>query len=111
ISHARRTPLAVICGASSSLAERGEHLGAGERRSLAESIFTHARDMSELVAKVLEMTRLEGGGPSLQRDWASLNEIVGSVLRRLEERLATHMVMIELPEDLPLVRVDSVLIE
>jgi K+-sensing histidine kinase KdpD len=111
ISHDLRTPLAVICGASSSLAERGEHLGAEERRSLAQSIFTHSRDMSELLAKVLEMTRLESGGLSLQRDWASLNEIVGSVLRRLEERLASHMVMIDLPKDLPLVRVDSVLME
>jgi two-component system sensor histidine kinase KdpD len=111
ISHDLRTPLAVICGASSSLVERGERLDADGRRSLAQSIFTHSRDMSELVGKVLEMTRLETGGLSLQRDWASLNEIVGSVLRRLEERLASHMVMVELPENLPLVRVDSVLME
>jgi hypothetical protein len=67
--------------------------------------------MSELVAKVLEMTRLESGAIALQRDWAALNEIAGSVLRRLEERLAAHMVMIDLPAELPLVRVDSVLME
>jgi two-component system sensor histidine kinase KdpD len=111
ISHDLRTPLAVICGASSSLAERGESLGADERRALAQGIFAQARDMSELVAKVLEMTRLESGAIALQRDWAALNEIAGSVLRRLEERLATHMVMIDLPAELPLVRVDSVLME
>jgi two-component system, OmpR family, sensor histidine kinase KdpD len=111
ISHDLRTPLAVICGASSSLAERGESLGANERRALAESVFAQARDMSELVAKVLEMTRLESGAIALERDWAALNEIAGSVLRRLEERLAGHMVMTELPDQLPLVRVDSVLME
>jgi two-component system sensor histidine kinase KdpD len=111
ISHDLRTPLAVICGASSSLAERGESLGADERRALAQGIYAQARDMSELVAKVLEMTRLESGAIALQRDWAALNEIAGSVLRRLEERLATHMVMIDLPGELPLVRVDSVLME
>ncbi|HEV8106920.1 MAG TPA: DUF4118 domain-containing protein [Burkholderiales bacterium] len=110
ISHDLRTPLAVICGASSSLAERGASLGADER-ALAQSIFAHARDMSELLAKVLEMTRLESGSIGLQRDWASLNEIVGAVLQRLQERLANHMVMVELPDDLPLVRVDSVLVE
>lgn len=111
ISHDLRTPLAVICGASSSLAERAERLGADERRALAQDIFAQARDMSELVAKVLEMTRLESGAIALQRDWAALNEIAGSVLRRLEVRLATHMVMIDLPGELPLVRIDSVLVE
>ena len=111
ISHDLRTPLAVICGASSSLAERGERLGPDERRALAKSIFDHAGDMSELLAKVLDMTRLQSGSIALQRDWASLSEILGAVLQRLRERLATHMVMVELPDDLPLVRVDSVLIE
>jgi two-component system sensor histidine kinase KdpD len=111
ISHDLRTPLAVIFGASSSLVERGESLGPDERHALARSIFDHAGDMSELLAKVLEMTRLQSGGIVLQRDWASLSEILGAVLQRLRERLASHMVMIELPDDLPLVRVDSVLIE
>jgi len=110
ISHDLRTPLAVICGASSSLAGRTD-LSPEERRELAQDIFTQARDMSELLAKVLEMTRLESGAIALQRDWAALNEIAGSVLRRLEERLATHMMMIDLPAELPLVRVDSVLME
>jgi len=111
ISHDLRTPLAVISGASSSLVERGERLDATERSALAHSIFAHSREMSELLAKVLEMTRLESGAIRLQRDWTSLNEIAGSALRRLQERLATHMVMIELPEDLPLLRVDGVLVE
>jgi two-component system sensor histidine kinase KdpD len=111
ISHDLRTPLAVISGASSSLAERGEQLAAQERQALAHSIFTTSRDMSELMAKVLQMTRLENGAIALERDWHSLDEIVGSVLRRLRERLAAHMVMVELPEDLPLARVDGALIE
>jgi two-component system sensor histidine kinase KdpD len=33
------------------------------------------------------------------------------VLRRLDERLATHPVQVDLPVDLPLVRVDAALIE
>ena len=45
--------------------------------------------MSELVAKVLQMTRLETGAMKLERDWGSLNEIAGAVLRRLRDRLAT----------------------
>lgn len=111
ISHDLRTPLAVITGASSSLAEGGERLSADERHALAQSVFQHSRDMSELVDKVLQMTRLETGAIALERDWASLGEIAASVLRRLSERLASHMVMVDLPHDLPLVRVDAALIE
>jgi two-component system sensor histidine kinase KdpD len=57
------------------------------------------------------MTRLEAGGIALARDWHALPEIVGTVLRRLAERLAAHPVRIELPGDLPLARVDAALIE
>jgi len=111
ISHDLRTPLAVMCGASSSLAERGERMTSQERTALARSVYEQAREMSEQVAKLLQMTRLEAGGITLERDWGSLAEIAGSVLARLRERLAAHRVLLELPEDLPLVRVDAALID
>ena len=111
ISHDLRTPLAVMAGASSSLAESGERLSAEERRALAASVFEQAREMSEHVAKVLQMTRIETGAIRLERDWTALSEIVGSVLARLSGRLAQHRVIVELPGDLPLVRVDAGLVE
>ena len=111
ISHDLRTPLAVMTGASSTLAERGERLSAEEREALARSIYEQAREMSERVAKLLQMTRLEVGGIALERDWASLTEIAAAVLSRLRERLTGHRVVLELAEDLPLVRVDAALID
>jgi two-component system sensor histidine kinase KdpD len=111
ISHDLRTPLAVMAGASSSLEESGERLTAPERKALAKSIFDQAREMSEHVAKILQMTRLEMSAIKPDRDWASLSEIVGAVLARLSERMAAHRVIVELPDDLPLIRVDATLIE
>ena len=111
ISHDLRTPLAVMSGASSSLAERGERLSGEEREALAKSIFAQSRELSERVAKVLQMTRLEAGSMTLARDWASVAEIAGSALRRQRERLAAHRVMVEVPDDLPLVKVDATLVE
>jgi two-component system, OmpR family, sensor histidine kinase KdpD len=111
ISHDLRTPLAVIAGASSSLAEGGERIAPPERAALAQSIFRESQAMSELVAKVLQMTRLESGGLTLERDWCSIGEIAASVVRRLKPRLADHLVMVDLPGDLPLARVDAALIE
>jgi two-component system sensor histidine kinase KdpD len=111
ISHDLRTPLAVMTGASSSLAEKGEGLSAEERRALARSIFDQASDMSEHVAKVLQMTRLEAGSIALERDWASVAEIAGSALRKLSGRLASQRLLVEIPGELPLVRVDAPLVE
>jgi len=111
ISHDLRTPLAVIAGASSSLVEGGERLSADDRQALAKSLFDQTRELSEHVAKVLQMTRLETGEMKVDRDWVSLNEVAGSVLARLIERMAVHRVIVELPDDLPLVRVDATLIE
>jgi two-component system sensor histidine kinase KdpD len=110
ISHDLRTPLAVISGAASTLAEKGERMQAEERRSLAGSIFHQSQQMADLVASVLQMTRLEGGAIALNRDWHSLPELAGSVLGRLRERLAAHPVRVALAEA-PLVRVDAMLIE
>jgi len=111
ISHDLRTPLAVISGASSSLAEGGERLAASERAALAQSIFRESQEMSELIAKVLQMTRLESGALALERDWCSINEIAAAVVRRLKPRLADHLMMVDLPAELPLLRVDGALIE
>jgi len=111
ISHDLRTPLAVIAGASSSLAEKGDRMSAEERRALAGSIYEQSREMGKLVTNVLEMTRLEADGIALDRDWHAMSEITGSVLHRLRERLASHTVRIELPSELPLVRVDATLVE
>jgi two-component system sensor histidine kinase KdpD len=66
--------------------------------------------MADLVASVLQMTRLEGGAMVLNRDWHSLAELAGSVLGRLRERLAGHPVRVAIA-DAPLVRVDAMLIE
>ncbi len=111
ISHDLRTPLAVISGASSSLVERADRMSAGERRALAQSIYRQSSDMAELVANVLQMTRLELGRVELQRDWVALSELVGAALARLRERLVAHPVAVDFPPDLPLVRVDATLIE
>ena len=49
----------------------------------------------------------------MNRDWESLEEVVGSVLRRVDERrdLGRWQLRTNLPSDLPLVQIDAILIE
>jgi len=111
ISHDLRTPLAVMEGASSTLAESGERLSAEERSALLKNVVDQSRDMSERVAKLLQMTRLDTGTIRVDRDWASIGEIVASALDRFGERLVQHRIIVDVPATLPLVRVDAALVE
>ena len=67
--------------------------------------------MTRLVNNILDMARLDGGVIRLDREWYPLDEIAGSVLRRLESRWPARSVRLELAPDLPWLYVDAVLIE
>ncbi len=110
ISHDLRTPLASIVGASSTLAERSERMDEHARAELARAIHDEAQRMTGLIDNVLDMARLQSGAASLNRQWHPLEELVGATLKRLEPTLAAHRVQTHIPEHLPLVNVDGVLI-
>jgi two-component system, OmpR family, sensor histidine kinase KdpD len=54
--------------------------------------------------------RLESGQVVLRRDWQTLDDLVGSALAALAEKLAAHPIEVRLPPDLPPVWVDATLI-
>jgi len=110
ISHDLRTPLAVMAGAGSTLAERGESLDAATRQSLARSIEAKARDMSDLISNVLDLVRFESGQVTLRRDWESLDELVHNALDAAGGRLDGYAVELRVPAELPPVHVDAKLI-
>lgn len=110
ISHDLRTPLAVMAGAGSTLEEHGDALDQQTRKSLAHSIATKAREMSDVISNVLDLMRFESGETVLRRDWHSADDLVGAALHRLEERLGQHPVELRLSDDLPAVFVDANLV-
>jgi two-component system sensor histidine kinase KdpD len=111
ISHDLRTPLATIAGGAATLAGNLDALTAADRRALANSVSEEATHMSERITTLLDLVRLETGAIQPRFDLYALDELVGSVLHRLEQRLRHHRVRIELPESLPLLRIDGRLIE
>lgn len=110
ISHDLRTPLAVIAGAGSALAEHDATLEPATRVALARSVERKAHEMSELISNVLDLTRLESGHLKLRLSWEALDELAGTAINRLGERLARHSVQLQIPDDLPAVHVDATLI-
>jgi two-component system sensor histidine kinase KdpD len=57
------------------------------------------------------MTRLESGSLRVKREWLPLEEIVVSVLARLESKLENRPVVTDIPDELPLLSVDPILFE
>jgi two-component system, OmpR family, sensor histidine kinase KdpD len=110
ISHDLRTPLSVIAGAGSALAQHGSVLDEATRIALARSVETKAREMSDLVSNVLDLMRFESGHIVLRRDWQTLDDLVEAALTNLESKLKDHRVESRIPADLPPVHVDANLI-
>ncbi len=110
ISHDLRTPLTALVGLADSLAMTRPPPTA-EQAELAAAMREEALRMSALVNNLLDMARLQSGTVRLDRQWQPLEEIVGGALRAMQTALARHRVSVALPEDLPLLELDAVLME
>lgn len=109
VSHDLRTPLATIAGAATALQAGGAMDGAA-RAELIDGIVREAERLNDLIANLVFATRLDSGGIQLHKEWASIEEIVGSGLARHREALRARPFQTHIPSDLPLVRVDSAML-
>jgi two-component system sensor histidine kinase KdpD len=110
ISHDLRTPLAALVGMAESLAMT-QPPPSGAQSEIADGIREAALRMNSLVNNLLDMARLESGLVQLNRQWQPLEEVVGSALKAMSGTLDLRRVRVALPEDLPLLHLDAVLIE
>lgn len=110
ISHDLRTPLASLVGLAESLAMVQPPLPA-HQQELTGAIQQSAQRMSALVNNLLDMARLEAGAVQLNKAWQPLEEVVGSALAASAPAIAAHRIEVTLPGDLPLLQIDSVLME
>lgn len=110
VSHDLRTPLAVMKGAASTLAEDDAALEASARRDLSLTILEETERLERLVRNLLDMTRLESGAVHIKKEWQSVEEVVGGALSRMESRLGRREVTSRIPAEL-LAPFDAALIE
>ncbi|HEV8248011.1 MAG TPA: ATP-binding protein, partial [Polyangiaceae bacterium] len=111
VSHDLRTPLASILTAATTVARQGSQLAPAARDELMNTIVDETERLNHLVANLLSMTKLESGELLLKRQPEELSELVGSALSALASRGGTERVRVNIPADLPLLDVDSLLIE
>lgn len=102
ISHDLRTPLASILGSVTSLKDFGDRLEPATRRDLLSAIEEETRRLSQFVANLLDMTRLETGNLELATDWVDLADVVHGAVARAERLHPGRRVILEESAD-PLV--------
>jgi two-component system sensor histidine kinase KdpD len=109
ISHDLRTPLVSVTGVLYSLKEEGDHLSDHARRDLVDSACSEAERLNRFVGNLLDMTRIEAGAMRPNTELCDIQDLVGCALAAVEQRIGNRYVEIQLPEDLPLVSMDLVL--
>lgn len=110
ISHDLRTPLAAVVGASSALQTQRDKLSAADQQRLLDSIVREASYLSTVTENTLQLVQLTNTLQPLQRDWEAMEEIVGSVLARVRARDPGRRIQSRVPEGLPLIRANAVLL-
>jgi two-component system sensor histidine kinase KdpD len=109
VSHDLRTPLASIKAASSSLLSEQLQFDPEETETLVRTIDDESDRLSAMVENLLDMSRLQTGSMEIKDQVVDIGEVVTSVLAELAPR--SDGVAIAIPEGLPLVRTDPVLLE
>lgn len=109
ISHEFRIPIATIMGASDTLLSTAT--SERNREELLGEIFIASARLNHLIENLLNMSRLESGKLSVRADWCDINDLINKVAHNLKQELAQYDFRTIIPDDLPLVKLDFVLME
>jgi two-component system, OmpR family, sensor histidine kinase KdpD len=111
VSHELRTPLATIKAAVTSLQDANVDWEPEARQELMSVIDEETDHLNSLVGNLLDMTRLEAGALKTNKQWNILSETIHRVVAQLHRPLEDRQVIIDVPENLPLVPMDAVQME
>jgi len=111
ISHDLKTPLSIILGSASSLSTLKSSLNAEATQYLLNSIQEEGERLNQFIANLLDMSRLESEAVRPKRQLSELQDILNSAFHRAERLLARHQVVFQVPNGLPMLELDPVLME
>jgi two-component system, OmpR family, sensor histidine kinase KdpD len=111
ISHEMRTPIAAIASASSGLSDDSLGGRPGYAKALISEIKEATGRLNRLVGNVLDITRVESGHVKAKLDWCDVGDLINMAVKSGEKELAGRKLEIVISPDLPLVRMDFVLME
>jgi two-component system sensor histidine kinase KdpD len=110
VSHDLRTPLATIRASAGTLADPNVTLTREEERATALEIDAEADRLANLVSGLLDMSRITGGALQTRPETIPIDEVVMPAVQRALVALGNRPIQLEIPDELPPVVVDPVLV-
>ncbi len=107
VSHELRTPLHHIKGFASTLLQTDVEWDAETRRDFLESINREADRLTDLVDKILHLSRLEADGLPMEKEWYPVGDLIDGALQRRRNLVADREVRLRLASGLPTLFVDG----
>lgn len=111
VSHDLRTPLASILGSVSVLDQLPPVRADDRARTLVEAVHDEAIRLDNSILNLLNATRITEQGLRPRLEWADAVDIINAAIKQRQRGLAAHRLRMAIDRDLPLVKVDSALIE
>lgn len=101
VSHELKTPLAAISAALEQPASS----------AISQEIRPAVARLTQLVNNLLDMTRLDSGMLKPSLEWADPGELLAEALERVADQTRSRDLSVQIPHDLPPIRVDPGLIQ
>ena len=111
VSHDLRTPLTTIKAAVTGLLQSDVAWDEETRREILEDIDAETDHLHTLVNALVEMSRIEMGALTLDKEWCDIVELVYNTLNRTQRLLADFNVQTQVQSPLPLIYADYAQLE
>lgn len=98
VAHDLRSPLTVLTGASSLLADRFEQLSQEEQKKLAADISEEMIWLTNLVENILNMTRIGEGHLVLYKEDEVVDDVVNEALSHMSRLFQNRNLEVSLPD-------------
>ncbi len=111
VSHELKTPVALIKGYVSTLRRDDVEWDTDVMDNSLQIIEEEADRLSHLIEDLLDASRLQAGGMALKKSDIALEKIAHRLAERFQVQSDQHEIVVDFPEDFPVVMADDVRIQ
>jgi two-component system sensor histidine kinase KdpD len=109
LSHELRTPISTIIAATDNLQTENGRLSVQNKEQLIAEIAKASLRLNQQVENLLNMSRLETGFIRPKLDWCDVNELVYSIVKKIEDNKVSSKISIQHQSNLPFVKTDKIM--
>lgn len=111
VTHDLRTPLSSIKASVSGLLGQGVRYSDEQRQEVLRDVLEETDHLNSIVGNLLDLARMRAGALTPSKQPILVEDVIGSVLRRMRRSLEDTPVRTNIRPDLPPVDADPVLLE